>query len=658
MTPPALARPIGALLLALFAAAGAAGAAAERLPDWAQEAMAGTPPPEFETSDAVVLLREERVSEEGGRYRSLDRRIVRIVSSVGAREAVAAAYYNTDAGKVLSLRAWLVSPDGAVRRIPDKEAVDRAVLDGSVYDETRVRTLSASDDARPGSVFLFESDVEREWPFAQHEWWFQGALPTRISRFVLAPPAGWTVTFTVMGRDTIVPGVAAGVWTWELRDLPAVAEEPLRPPLEAVAARIAVNLVAPPGATGDATHRVVRRWQDASAWLAGRVSALGPPDDRVRAKAAALTAGLAGPEEKVRAIAGFAQSVNYVSIQMGIGRGGGYVPRPAGAVLARAYGDCKDKANLMRGLLEAAGIESHLVLICATEGEHVLPEFPALSQFDHCILAVRSDAAADAVVDHPTRGRLVLFDPTDPSTPWGSLPWREHGAWALPVMPEEGSLVRVPAAPAGSYRRTRTIDGSLDDAGLFTGSIRYETGGAAASDWRARIRSVGAKGIERERTWWLGPLSSAAVVDSFSVDAPREGAVRFLGRFRLPKVGSPMAGRLLVVDSGRLTTLRVPVLPDTPRVYPIEIDSDRFEEEIVLRLPAGFEPDEVPGPVTLETAFGSIRCAVTEEAGLLRIRRSLESRASVLPPEAYADARRFYSRARDVFGVAIVLARR
>ena len=81
---------------------------------------------------------------------------------------------------------------------------------------------------------------------------------------------------------------------------------------------------------------------------------LGPgPDQAVIAKAQDLTAGRESRLEKIEAIADFTQRIKYASIQLGVGRGGGYQPSPAGDTLQKAYGDCKDKVNLMRSLLAA-----------------------------------------------------------------------------------------------------------------------------------------------------------------------------------------------------------------------------------------------------------------------------------------------------------------
>src|SRR5207244_5687546 len=94
----------------------------------------------------------------------------------------------------------------------------------------------------------------------------------------------------------------------------------------------------------------------------------------VRAKALQLTANAASDIEKIRAIAAFVQQTKYVAVSLNLTRGGGYTPRKSDEVLAKNYGDCKDKATLMRSLLKAVGIEAYLVTTAADDRTYVRPE--------------------------------------------------------------------------------------------------------------------------------------------------------------------------------------------------------------------------------------------------------------------------------------------
>src|SRR5205823_1227749 len=106
----------------------------------------------------------------------------------------------------------------------------------------------------------------------------------------------------------------------------------------------------------------------------------------------------------------------------------GYKPHAAAEVFAKQYGDCKDKANLMRAMLKSIHIESYLVLLFSGDSTVVREEWPSPAQFNHCIIAVKLNegSTTTSVVDLPVAGRLLIFDPTDEFTSMGDLPLEEQ----------------------------------------------------------------------------------------------------------------------------------------------------------------------------------------------------------------------------------------
>jgi Transglutaminase-like superfamily len=118
---------------------------------------------------------------------------------------------------------------------------------------------------------------------------------------------------------------------------------------------------------------------------------------------------------------------------MNLARGGGHQPHLATEVFSKQYGDCKDKANLMKTMLRVAGIDSYMVAIYGGDRNHVHPEWASPEQFNHAIIAIKvpDDVALPSVINHPKLGRLLIFDPTESETPIGDLPEDEQGSYAL-----------------------------------------------------------------------------------------------------------------------------------------------------------------------------------------------------------------------------------
>ena len=243
------------------------------------------------------------------------------------------------------------------------------------------------------------------------------ADPVLISRFILNMPAGWEARGTVFNHEKLDPQVPGASYTWELHNLPWIEHEDYSPSLSALAPRLVVSYFPPPGNPGGLQG--LKDWTAVSTWLSPLVDPPAAVTDAVRAKAQQLTANAPGELDKIRAIAAFAQQTNYVEVSLNVTRGGGYTPRAASESLARNYGDCKDKATLMRALLKAVGIDAYLTTISADDRTYVRPEWASPYQFNHAIIAVKvSDGVKlPTVIPDSPLGRLLDFRPHGPHHP-------------------------------------------------------------------------------------------------------------------------------------------------------------------------------------------------------------------------------------------------
>ncbi|MBI1353233.1 MAG: DUF3857 domain-containing protein [Acidobacteria bacterium] len=326
-------------IVAALALCGAS-VAKDRAPDWLVTAsQLQTPSYEAEVP-GVVLLKEESVSVSAeGVVTTRERYAVKILNRKGLKLARASAIYDTRSSKVQSLDAWIIYPSGQLKQFGKKETADAALTSNDIYNEIRMKLIVGDSSIDPGSVWGFESVVEDRSIFTQFLYSFQNALPTLSSRFSLTLPAGWRATTETFNAEPIEGSVEGSRTTWTLADLPWIRNEQARPSIAALAPRIAVSYFPPETAQGLGPS--FESWEQVSTWLAALHEPRAQPDAAVQAKAAELTAGATTELDRVAAIARYAQNVKYVSIQTGVGRGGGYEPHAASEVLAKSYGDCK-----------------------------------------------------------------------------------------------------------------------------------------------------------------------------------------------------------------------------------------------------------------------------------------------------------------------------
>ncbi|MGI8467651.1 MAG: DUF3857 domain-containing transglutaminase family protein, partial [Pyrinomonadaceae bacterium] len=382
----------------------------EPVPTWLQEAArAQTPVYEIKGVPAVVLRNEEIVTiDADGTLTRTTRYAVRILVREGREEALARAVYQTGSEKVRDIKAWLIHAGGQTKSYGKKEIIDVALAANDLYNEARVKVIDASEQADTGDVFGYETVSEERTIFSQSQFEFQERLPVLTARFSLNLPAGWKATSVTINHEAVEPQVSGNSYSWELQDLQPINYEPSSPKVTSLAPRLAVSFFPPQNAATQI--RAFSNWNDVAKWMSEIEDPQMNTDDALAAKAREITTNAKTEFEKIQAIASYVQQIQYISIQIGTGKGGGYRPHLATDIFAKSYGDCKDKANLMRAMLNAVGITAYLVSITADDASYVRAEWASPHQFNHCIIAVKigDETKAASVITHPKLGRLLI----------------------------------------------------------------------------------------------------------------------------------------------------------------------------------------------------------------------------------------------------------
>src|SRR6185503_17401897 len=189
-----------------------------------------------------------------------------------------------------------------------------------------------------------------------------------------------------------------------------------------------------------------RNWNEFATWY-GTLAAL-PSDDTVKAKAASLTAGARDEAAKIAAIYQFVSTeIRYVSLSFGVGR---FAPHAPADVLAHQYGDCKDKAILLKALLEAAGV--HAVPVLLNSRRSIADDLSSPAEFDHVIVMVPAA---------PPRAALWL-DATLEVAPPGMLMASERNRKTLTIEgPGRAAVVSTPADPPFPAAEHVSIEGTV-----------------------------------------------------------------------------------------------------------------------------------------------------------------------------------------------------
>lgn len=629
-------------------------------PMWMRQAAAANVPGYEKDVPAVVLHDEQQVTYgTDGKLITTENFALKVLNREGRDFAVARAFYLVSAGKVRSIEAWLIRSDGTTKNYEKNAILDIISDPDDVYDEGRVKVIDASGEVDTGHVFGYTVVSEDTPLFYQDVWGFQNRLPTLTSRYSLTLPSGWKASSITFNAPDVKPTVTGNTYVWEMKNMAPIPPEPLSPSVMNLAPRIAVNYS--PENAAQSVNRSFADWSEVSKWASGLYDPQVVIDDSIAIKARELTANAKTEFEKIHAIGTFVQNLQYISIDIGVGHGNGYKPRSSTLVLARGYGDCKDKANLMRALLKTLKIDSYPIAIYSGDPTFVRSEWASPRQFNHAIIAVKvsDETKGPTVLEHSKLGRLLIFDATDQFTPVGDLPDYLQGSNALIIAGDNGGLSKMPVSPSDFDVLQRTIDVTLSDTGAIKGTIREKALGQTSSYFRREHRGMSPGDYRKALEGWLTRGATGAQLVNFSAQDKHSTASFDLDvEFSAGRYGQLMQNRLLVFKPVIVGRRNAVSLTEPKRKNPIEIDSNSMNETLVYTLPTGFAVDEVPEAVDLQTDFGRYSTTFEVKEGKLFVTRKLSMTRTIIPAEKYSAVKDFFTKMHDAEQSPIVLVRK
>lgn len=549
------------------------------LPAWANvDAVA---PRSESTAPVVIRLAETQVRVDSSSS-VLVRRVLAVNNSsglgaVGQYEIV----FQPDYQQVRLHAVRLLRGNGAedrlasakVRFVQNERNVDSAIFTGWVTAVVVVDDLRVGDSLEVVYSILGDNPVFNGKYFDSISW--DATAPVLLRRFVLDMPAGRNVHHRMQGAkadDRVKPEVSVAqgrrLYRFVEKDLPAVD--------------------VPPHTPGDISPlrwlqlSEFSGWRQVVSWAQGLFAVAPLP-----AEFAPILAGLkaTGDEEEriLKALSFVQNEIRYVSLSLGENSHRPFAPRE---VLARRYGDCKDKSLLLVSLLRETGVEAYPVLVSTQFRQNLETLLPSPHAFDHVIVKVVS------------RGKTYFLDPTLRNQ-FGALARLGQAHFStkmLVVAPdsEKPVLSSPPDETLITLRRREqvTVERLTEPAKM---EVTLEYAGLAAEGYRTMQASVEADKI---RTFYAGALDrrypgvellGAPRVD----DDRRNNTVKVALQYRIPGFIEAAQGEWLarfqasnlieqfyVPNGGRRTTpLLMPSYPFIGR-YDLEID---FPEEFDIR---------------------------------------------------------------------------
>ncbi len=611
-------------------------------PDWLKQAAKAPLPIYPDDTDAVVLL-DERVTtvSPAGEVHITYRKAYKILRPEGRSKGTVVVYFDNET-QLTFIKAWSITSQNGEYEVKSSDAIETSAFSEGLYADTRYLVLQIPA-AQPGNVIGYEYQ-QKQRPFVlQAVWSFQDEIPVRHARFALELPATWKYTAYWRNRAAVSPQqIGENRWTWELADIEPIRSEPEMPVWRSVAGQFGVSF---------GPKESVSSWGQIGRWYAQLTTDRREITPPIRDKTREILAGVTDRSEKIRRLTSYVQhGIRYVAIEIGIG---GYQPHAAQDVLASGYGDCKDKVTLLSTMLREAGIDSYYMLI-NDDRDYLAPDFPSPLGFNHVILAIslpREVIVPEmlAIVQHDKLGPLLLFDPTDSSTPLGYLPPSLQSNLGMLVTHAEGELVKLPLLPSSANRVVRVAKLSLDKLGNLRGSVEEFRTGPSATALRERLLNLPNKRRQNIFQNMLADLLHGAVLTGAGVSDLREfsGSLSLRYDFTAGAYGQH-AGELFLFRPCALGRKSRDVLEGKPRKEPVVFSYATSESDVIdISFPPEYTIDEIPQSVKYDYPFAAYESATRVAEHSLHYTRNYELKDVRVPVERLEDLKKFFREIAD-----------
>jgi hypothetical protein len=575
----------------------------------------------------------------------------KILTPRGHHEGETRVYFDSNS-KVNYLRAWTLTADGREFELKDKDVVEGSDWASFLlYSDDRFKYVSAIA-ADPGAVIAFEYE-RQERPYKPDDlFMLQEDIPVARQRVTINLPPSWEFRAGFAHITPVEPKqLSANSWQWDFGELGALHRELLAPSDAEMSARMAVTLFGSGHPANSGDWKSLGKWYEQLA--AGRTDT--PPE--VVAKAKEVTAGRTDFAGQVSAITNFMQDqIRYVAFKIGIG---GYQPHSAADVYQHRYGDCKDKATLLIGMLRAVGIHANYLLV---DYEHMISADMPASAADHMIVAIEvpdgvHDESLQAIVKRKNGKRVLIFDPTDQYVPSGQIEQPLQGSYAVLFDGADSELIKLPITDPAQNVLRRKGDFVLSADGSLKGELDEDRQGPLASHYRELFATGDGKLEEKILEKGLRESLSNFTLDNFKTEHVAQRDQPLLVHYKITADGyGRNSGAMMLVRPRVLGTAQEDIRTDEPRRYPVEFTAERAQiEDYTVHFPEGYKVEDLPDPVAIDTDFASYTSKTEVVGNSLHYTREYRLKAMELPASRYGELTKFVGRvANDEHNQAIL----
>ena len=360
-------------------------------------------------------------------------------------------------------------------------------LDWNLYDG-RLSGVIILEDVRVGDVLEYAYTLRGRNPIFNGR--FMDSFDTNWSdpshhfRYRLLWPSNRHLAFKSYGR-TLVPVVTPheGVteYVWEERDVPALISDREVPSWFE--------------AWGWVQLSEFESWGEVAKWALEIHGVPATVPEELEKELQQIRALESEPERILAALRYVQDNIRYLGVEAGENS---HKPYPVETILARRFGDCKDKARLLCAMLQRLGFEAFPALVETDDRQAIADWLPTALAFDHVVVQLRY------------HGKEYWLDPTNRDQ-GGSLETIFFPAYGQALVIAPGTAALTAVHPGGfeetSVEAVETFD-FKDFGGAATLRVRTTWHGHEADAIRAELADTSLESIQKSNLNYYARLYS------------------------------------------------------------------------------------------------------------------------------------------------------
>lgn len=368
-----------------------------------------------------------------------------------------------DYARIKRLDARITQPDGSTRMLSKSD-----IFSKTQSKSERYKIISfALPQAEIGSIIEYRFTLVHENLIQPWQLFFQGWLPVLESTIAVdvneyteyninvVSSLGQEPETETEARHSQFRNLRTSLYTYTLRDLPLVPEEPFSPPFEEVAAR--VEMMPLRYRSGPRWIRLAKNisWPGLAHSFTERLAKYREWAPKTEAFVKQRTAGLTSERAKATALYEFVRT----SIELGASPCKEGLCPPDKVLKARV-GTSWDRVLLLQHMLTIAGLDASPVWLSPRTDAKMSRSFPDYSRVNYVLVAVT------------LAGEHVFLDPSNRTDRLGILQPDLQGVSCVLVDGKSSGWSKTPMEPAASSARRVSLEMKIDETGQITGKGR------------------------------------------------------------------------------------------------------------------------------------------------------------------------------------------